>query len=228
MPRPSFHDFIIEHDIIGFFREPVTLKSGRKSHFYINWRDATNDAWLLDQLTDYLCDFLRTLAVPCDTLYGVPEGATKSAVIAAMKMARASSDYRLGSHAIAMGRAVPKPHGAPKDRYFIGAPRGKTVVLEDTTTTGGSLIRCIDGLLEAGSEVVAAVGLTDRMEKREEDGLGVGEALQRLYGGKIAYHAMSRATELIPLALQKRPPDSAVIAGLMEEFRSFGVKPLVL
>ena len=228
MSRPPFHDFIIENDIIGFFGEPVTLKSGRKSHFYVNWRDATNDAWLLDCLTDYLCDFLRQLPFQFDTLYGVPEGATKSAVIASMKLARTSSDFQKGSHVIAMGRAAPKPHGDPKDKYFIGAPRGRTLVLEDTTTTGGSLIRCLDELLAAGVEVVGAVGLTDRMEKRDEDGLGVGDALRALYGNKISYHALSEATDLIPRAIRKHPPDRVVTQGLVEEFRRYGVKPLNL
>jgi orotate phosphoribosyltransferase len=39
-----------------------------------------------------------------------------------------------------MGRAKPKDHGDPKDRYFVGEPGGKVVILEDVTTTGKSLI----------------------------------------------------------------------------------------
>ena len=35
-----------------------------------------------------------------------------------------------------MGRAKPKQHGSPEDKYFVGEPNGKIVVLEDVTTTG--------------------------------------------------------------------------------------------
>jgi len=34
--RGAFDDFIIENDVVGFFDKPVTLKSGRISHWYVN------------------------------------------------------------------------------------------------------------------------------------------------------------------------------------------------
>src|SRR5688572_1915406 len=101
----SFPDFILNNEIIGFFEKPLTLKSGRLSHFYVNWRKSTNDAWMLDQLTDYLVTFMREKNLACETLYGVPEGATKTAVIAALKLAKQSPGFTQGSHVIAMGRA---------------------------------------------------------------------------------------------------------------------------
>ena len=228
MADSSFNDFIVDHHIIGFFDQPLTLKSGRTSHFYINWRDAAGDAFLLDQLTDTLCRFLQRLPIKFDTLYGVPEGATKTALIAALKLAKADPGFACGSHVLAMGRAVPKPHGDPKDRYFIGAPRGRTVILEDTTTTGGSLIACIDHLLAQGIEVVGAIGLTDRMERRDEDGLSVAEALDKIYQGRIPYASLSHALELIPLAVRRQKVSATIQSGLVSEFRRFGVKELNL
>ena len=228
MTEQTFNEFILEHRIIGFFEQSLCLKSGRMSHFYVNWRDATNDAFVLDRLTDHLCGFLTRLALPFDTLYGVPEGASKTALIAALKLARMDPRFAKGSHTLAMGRAAPKSHGDPKDRYFIGAPRGRTLVLEDTTTTGGSLITCIDHLRAQGIEVVAAVGLTDRMEKRDEDGLGVADALARRYQGAVRYFSLSNALELLPLAVRAWTPSPAVIAGLRAEFRDHGVHELIL
>lgn len=227
MPLSRFNDFIIDNGIIGFFEKPITLKSGRTSHFYVNWRDATNDAFLLNQLTDFLADYLRELPVAFDTLYGVPEGATKTAVITAHKLASTSPNFAKGSHVISMGRAAPKPHGDPKDRFFIGAPRGRTVVLEDTTTTGGSLFQAIDQLLDQKVDVVAAVGLTDRMEKRDEDGLGVADATKKRYGGKIPYFALSRATELLPLKEQRDPLADKIKKALSAEFSQYGVASLI-
>jgi hypothetical protein len=43
------------HEIIGIHAEPIKLKKWTPlSHFYINWRKASNDAFLLDQLSDYV------------------------------------------------------------------------------------------------------------------------------------------------------------------------------
>jgi orotate phosphoribosyltransferase len=38
------------------------------------------------------------------------------------------------------GPAQPKEHGAPKDKYFVGAPKGRIAVIEDVTTTGGQVL----------------------------------------------------------------------------------------
>lgn len=225
MDQQKFQDFILEHGIIGFFESPMTLKSGRQSQFYVNWRAATNDAWMLDKLTDFICDFLSTRDWQFDTLYGVPEGASKTAVITAMKLARRAAGFAKGSHNIAMGRARPKEHGHPDDRYFIGAPRGRTVVLEDTITTGGSLIACLQQLLEAGVDVAGVVALTDRMEKRD-DGYSVEEYLNLQFDGKIPYRVMSDALTLLPLAAQKYQPSRSILDALEAEFAEFGVMPL--
>ena len=58
MSLNNFEDFVIENKVIGFFDEPITLKSGRQSHFYVNWREPTYDAFLLDKLSDYISDYL--------------------------------------------------------------------------------------------------------------------------------------------------------------------------
>ena len=225
MQQQQFNDYIISNNIIGFFDKPITLKSGRTSHFYVNWRTATNDAYLLDQLTDFIIDFLKMKQLSFETLYGVPEGATKIGVITALKLAKASPQFAKGSHTISQGRALPKQHGNPQDKYFIGSPVGRTIILEDTTTTGGSLIKSIDQLLEAGVEVVGAVGLTDRMEKRD-DGLSVAAYIEKQYEGRTIIYSMSQALELLPLAAKSQSPSSACIESLVEEFKQYGVKPL--
>lgn len=223
--QAAFNRYILENRIIGFFQQPITLKSGRQSHFYVNWREATNDAFLLDQLTNFIVDYITAEGIPCDTLYGVPEGASKTAVIAAMKLARQADGFTKGSHVIAMGRAKPKEHGAPQDKYFIGMPRGRTVVLEDTTTTGGSLVKTLDTLTEAGVTVTHAIGLTDRMEKTDA-GESVGEWINRRFQGRIRYTAMSHALALLPEAARRESPGTAVLQALTQEFAQHGVAPL--
>ena len=222
MPAKDIQKFILDNDIIGFFDKPITLKSGRTSHFYVNWRTATIDAFLLDQITDYLCAYIKELDFPWDSLYGVPEGASKTAMITALKLAKASEGFQKGSHVVSMGRGKVKEHGSADNKYFIGMPKGRTLVLEDTTTTGLSLIACIKDLQKAGVEVTAAIGMTDRMEKRD-DGLSVEEALHKECGEHIKYIAITKATDLLPLAAQKVKPKESVREALTKEFEAYGV-----
>lgn len=212
----SFSEFIINNGIIGFFEKPLTLKSGRQSHFYVNWRKATNDAYLLDQLSDFLFHYIKDNKLNCDTLYGVPEGASKTAIITGMKLAKSSSLFALGSHVIAMGRAQPKTHGDPADRYFVGKPEGHTYVLEDTITTGLSLFNCLDQLLESNIDVRGVICLTDRCERRD-DGTTVREQMKRRFGNRISYHAMSEASDLLRTVIARQRPNETVVRALSQE-----------
>lgn len=225
MVHSSFQDFIIDHEIIGFFDKAITLKSGRKSHFYVNWRRATNDAFLLNELTDYIGAFLKERKVDFDSIIGVPEGASKTAILTAFKLASQAPNFDLGSHVIPMGRSKQKLHGSPEDRYFIGQPKGRTIVLEDTITTGMSLEQFIASLLEAGIDVVGCIGLTDRMEVRN-DGRSVAQFIQERFSGRVTYYKMSEATQLLPRAIQKLSPPKEIIASLQAEFEEFGVEKL--
>ncbi|MEM2949166.1 MAG: hypothetical protein QXT05_02090 [Candidatus Bilamarchaeaceae archaeon] len=222
--KEEFNKFIIEHNVVGFFKEPITLKSGRKSNWYVNWRTVTEDTYLTDKLTDFVISFVRASLIKPDCFYGVPEGATKIAVITQFKWAKAQIDYSIGRYPLPMGRGKPKEHGDPKDRYFLGMPKGKTVVIEDVTTTGGSLISAIKTLKDADVNVVAAISLTNRMEKRD-DGKTVEEVVSSHY---VKYLAMSDATELLPIAYSKLKPSPDVGKRVEEYFKLYGVKEVKL
>ena len=222
--KDLFQDFILKNHVVGFFENPVKLKSGRHSNWYVNWRQITNDAFLLDQLTDYLLSFLTEYWPQCDTLYGVPEGATKTAILAQFKWAK-SQHCKIGSHVIAMGRSQPKQHGSVSDKFFIGEPQGQVLVLEDTTTTGGSLIQTVDMLLAAQIQVIGAVSLTDRNEKRD-DGLSVPDYFAQKYNGKIPFVSLSEGLNLLPQAIAQHLPDLNVITSIKQEFLDYGTKPL--
>ena len=134
-----------------------------------------------------------------------------------------SEEYSAGTHKMVIGRANPKEHGSAKDRYFIGDPSdADVVVLEDVTTTGGSLIRTIDSLVEAGSNVIAAIGLTNKMEKRD-DGLSVKEAIE---AKGVPYHHLSSGLSLLPQAYQRSKPGEEIGRAIEQEFQRYGVEPL--
>jgi len=228
--QAAFDAFVLDNKVIGFFEKPITLKSGRQSNWYVNWRTVSEDAFLSDQLADFVISFVNGLvasgkisAAP-QTLYGVPEGATKVAMIAQLKWAQASGTFAPGSHILAMGRGKPKEHGVPKDKYFLGVPRGTTVVIEDVTTTGGSLLTCIESLCAADVSCPYAVGLTNRMELRD-DRKSVAQALRAL-SPAVEYFHMSSAVTLLPLAARRSNPGAKILAEVEREFSEVGVEPI--
>ncbi len=192
--QESFNQFIKTQKVIGFFDEPIKLASGRLSHWYVNWRNITSDAYLLDKLTDYIISFINYLGLNPKCFYGVPEGATKLGIITQFKWAKKQKNYSSGNYPLSMGRGKQKEHGDPKDRIFIGIPIGDVVILEDVTTTGGSLINTIQKLGEFDINIIATIGLTNRNELRD-DQKSVKEIISQ---HDIPYYAMSNAIELLP------------------------------
>ena len=200
--KELFYNLIIENEIIGFFKEPLKLKSGRLSSWYVNWRNISEDVFLLDKLTDYIISFVENLGIKPDCFYGVPEGATKLGIITQYKWAKSQANYSKGAYNLSMGRAKPKQHGDPKDKYYLGFPKGKIIVLEDTLTTRGSLIETIENLQSFKVNIIAAIGLTDRNEIRD-DGKSVEEVIKEK---NVQFYAMSNASELLPKAYDKFKP----------------------
>jgi orotate phosphoribosyltransferase len=218
--RNNFYNFIIENNVIGFFEEPITLKSGRKSYWYVNWRTVTEDVFLLNKISDYLLSFVKHLNLIPDCFYGVPEGATKLGIITQYKWAFQDKKIKPGKYVLSMGRGKPKDHGELKDKYFLGIPKGKVVLVEDTTTTGSSMLKAIDDLVENKVNIIAAIGLTNRNEIRD-DGNTVREAIKNK---NIQYYAMSNAIDLIP----KLNPNLSIANHIKEYFKRYGTGELKL
>lgn len=160
----TFIDFMLEHKVVGTFEQAIQLNSGRYSNWYVNWRDVAQDAYALDLLCDQVLAFTKSQNMQVDTFYGVPEGASKLGFLCQYKFAKQSENFALGSHVLSMGRGKAKAHGNPKDQFFLGVPRGRTLVIEDVTTTGMSLVLAIKKLKEAQVDVIGAIALTNRMD----------------------------------------------------------------
>ncbi len=222
--QDAFHTFIQENKVYGFFDKPITLKSGRQSHFYANWRTVVEDVWLTERLIQFVMDFVEAHDIEVDTFYGVPEGATKLGVLTQFHWAKKQLNYAPGSHALAMGRAKPKEHGASRDRFFVGMPRGKVAMLEDVTTTGGSSIAAIKALQDAGIDISALISLTNRMERRD-DGSSVEDAVKQL---GVRFYSMSSAIDLLPRIYAQARPADEIGRALEKEFESYGLAPLKL
>jgi orotate phosphoribosyltransferase len=216
--KVNFQKFIFKNKIIGFFEKPIKLKSGRLSYWYVNWRNISEDVFLLDKLCDYILFFINYLELSPDCFYGVPEGATKLGIITQFKWAKSQDNYDSGSFILSMGRGSLKEHGDPKDRYFLGLPRGKVILLEDVITTGQSLIDSIKKLKELKVNIIAAIGLTNRNELRN-DGKSVEELIQK---EGVKFYAMSNATDLLP----KLKPNKNIALKIEAYFKKYGTKEI--
>ena len=216
----EFADFVLQNGVIGFFEQPIKLASGRLSNHYVNWRNVAKDTFLLERTADYLLDFVKQLGLEPKCFLGAPEGATKLAVLAQYKWAKAQPDYGPGAYAIAMARGKPKDHGEAKDKYFVGIPQGGTIVIEDATTTGGTLITAIQNVQAAGIPVIAAVVLVNRNEIRD-DGKSAKEAVEAL---GVPYYAMCNLKDILPFLYEQLKPNAATRAAVDAYFTKYGVK----
>lgn len=219
--QEEFNKFLIENNVVGFFPEGRTLKSGRFSYWYINCRNLAGKVGVTDKTASFLLAFIKEKGLECDYIYGVPEGVSTLAVVANYKKGITESN---NEQALVIGRGKPKEHGDPKDKYFIGPakPGDKVVVVEDVTTTGGSMLKTLDFLKETGIEVLAVVALANRMEVRD-DKTTVAQAVEEK-GTK--YFSMSDANQLMPLAIEKENLEKEFLEKFQEKYNEVAIKKI--
>ncbi len=162
----------------SFGRGEVTLASGRKSDFYFNLKPTMLDpegATLLAEMT-----FEAIKDDGLDYIGGLEMGA----VPLAGAIAQLSWIKRRPIAAFFV-RKKPKEHGA---RLSIeGLPKGaalagkRVVVVEDVTTTGGSAMKAVEAVREAGAEVALVLTMVDREEGAAEAFAQAGLAFRALY-----------------------------------------------
>ena len=218
MRQAEFDSIILSSGAIGFFADPVEIKKGVFSSFYINWRTVASDAFLLDKVTDLIIDFIGHSALRPSSIYGVPDGATKWGIVSQLKWARLQKDFAQGAYSVPMGRSAPKAHGMPQDRMFVGMPRGPTVIIEDVVVEGEALLNSIRLLRDAKVNVVAAIVLTDRNEK-SKGARSVGDEVEAM---GIKYFAMSNATELVPAAFSMSGRRGIIAKSIEKEYAERG------
>lgn len=146
----------------------VTLASGKEADYYIDLRRVTLDgvaAPLVGRVMRDLCaDW------PFEAAGGLTLGADPVAV--AMLHAAAAQGQRLDVFVV---RKSAKGHGL--QRQIEGTPvAGRPVlIVEDTSTTGGSVMTAVDAVRAAGGQIVGVAVIVDRdtgaRERIEAEGL---------------------------------------------------------
>jgi orotate phosphoribosyltransferase len=211
----EFISFILNNEIVGFYDTPIRLTSGKLSNWFINWREATEDVFLVDQMSDFVIRFLLDNNLNPDCLYGIPEGGTKLALITQFKWANLSKNYQKGSHILPMGRGLSKKHGPLHSREYIGRPRGKTIILEDVVTTGRTLLKKMRLLRKRDDINISGVIVLSDRAVRNRDKNRVKDLVESM---GIPYYALSDAFELVPKAFKHYHASDEMKSKLEKEF----------
>jgi orotate phosphoribosyltransferase len=162
----------------SFGHGEITLASGRKSNFYFNLKPTMLDAEGAALLAELTLDALA--AERPDYVGGLEMGAVPIAG------AIAQLSFLKGKPVQAFFvRKKPKEHGAKLSIEGL-APgeslKGKrVVVVEDVTTTGGSAIKAVDAVKDAGGEVVLVYTMVDREEGAAETFKSAGVPFRSLF-----------------------------------------------
>jgi orotate phosphoribosyltransferase len=133
----------------------VKLSSGQEADYYVDLRRITLDAEAAPLVGRVM------LAVTADLDYDAVGGLTLGAdpVAAAMLHAAAASGRRLDAFVV---RKEGKAHGLQRRIEGPDVAGRRVLAVEDTSTTGGSVLTAVDALRAAGAEVVGVAVVVER------------------------------------------------------------------
>jgi orotate phosphoribosyltransferase len=167
-------------------RGEFTLASGKKSNVYVDARLTTLHAPAMPLIGEAFLRKMRERGWLPDAVGGLTMGADPIVVA----VARESLSAEKPIHGFLI-RKEAKGHG--RGRFVEGLSDGaglSAVIVEDTSTTGGSTIKAIARARDFGFEVLGAIALVDREEGGREaiEAAGCGFdrifTLQQLLGGE--------------------------------------------
>ena len=133
----------------------VTLSSGREADYYVDLRRVTLSGRAAPLVGRVMLDLTKDLEY--DAVGGLTMGADP--VAAAMLHAAAAQGRVLDAFVV---RKEAKAHGMQRRIEGPDITGRRVLVLEDTSTTGGSPLAALQAVREAGAEAVAVAVIVDR------------------------------------------------------------------
>ncbi|GAA1907982.1 orotate phosphoribosyltransferase [Streptomyces sodiiphilus] len=133
----------------------VTLSSGLEADYYIDLRRVTLDGLAAPLVGQVMLD--ATADLDYDAVGGLTLGADP--VATAMLHAAAARGRALDAFVV---RKEQKKHGMQRRIEGPDIAGRRVLVVEDTSTTGGSPLTAVEAAREAGAEVVAVAVLVER------------------------------------------------------------------
>lgn len=147
----------------------VTLSSGIEADYYVDLRRVTLDGEAAPLVGQVLLDLTADLEF--DAVGGLTMGADP--VAAAMLHAAAGRGRRLDAFVV---RKAAKAHGLQRRVEGPDIEGRRVLIVEDTSTTGGSPLTAVEAVRAAGAEVVGVATIVDRATGAAEkitEGAGV-------------------------------------------------------
>ena len=136
----------------------VILSSGKEADYYVDLRRVTLDSTAAPLVGDVMLDLVKDWEF--DAVGGLTLGADP--VATAMMHIAAQRGKKIDSFVV---RKAEKAHGLQR-RIEGPDVKGKRVVaVEDTSTTGGSVLTAVEALREAGAIVVGVAVIVERGAK---------------------------------------------------------------
>ena len=160
---------LIEHILnLAVVHGSVTLASGRQAEYYVDLRRVTLDG----AAAPLVGRVMRELVV--DWQFEAAGGLTLGAdpVAVAMLHAAAAAGERLDAFVV---RKESKAHGLQRQIEGTEVAGRRVLVVEDTSTTGGSVMQAVEAVRAAGGIIVGVATIVDRdtgvRERIEGEGL---------------------------------------------------------
>jgi orotate phosphoribosyltransferase len=134
----------------------VVLSSGREADYYVDMRAMTMQAQAAPMIGEVMLD------LTADLDYVAVGGLTLGADPIAYSMLHAA--HRRGDRPVDafVVRKAAKEHGMGKRIEGPEVAGRRVLAVEDTSTTGGSVLTAVEALREAGADVVAVAVIVDR------------------------------------------------------------------
>jgi orotate phosphoribosyltransferase len=164
MPKIAAHN-TMKSELISLLKTrsfktgDFVLSSGRKSKYYIDARRTTMSAAGLDLIGALGLEAIREMGWKADSVGGLTLGADPVAY--AIALASRKSPPILDAFTV---RKEAKTHGTGQLIEGCFQANAQVVVVEDVFTTGGSALRAVDAVRQAGGTVLGVLGVVDRDE----------------------------------------------------------------
>lgn len=156
---------------VALLRGEFTLRSGRKSNYYL-------DKYRFETQPDVLAELGRLFATHVssgvDRIAGAELGAVALAAATAMACGKP----------FVIVRNQKKDYGTSKQVEGVLNPGETVMIVEDIMTTGGQVIEAAKSLEQAGARIDRIVGVIDRLEGARQNIENAGYVFESLFTTK--------------------------------------------
>ncbi len=134
------------------------LASGRESNYYINVKKVVTDPEALELIAELITNLVKKAGVDFDRVAGPELGAVPIATAVSLKTGKP----------LVIVRKKPKGYGTGSQIEGDVREGDRILLVEDVTTTGGSVLRAAEVLESLGAKIAAISVVVDREEGARE------------------------------------------------------------